>query len=135
MADADEGQEPGEPDKKKRRRKRKASKKSDAKRRRAERAQQRANLIWAIAHPLRRRVLRTLVDSGEARSPMEMARSFDLPVSALAYHVKILLNLGAVELTDEQTARGAIEHFYDSTIEDDPPIETLLEETRDEDDE
>jgi len=27
-------------------------------------------------------------------------------------------------------ARGAVEHLYESTIEDDPPIETLLAETK-----
>ena len=41
----------------------------------------------------------------------------------------------ALEPTGEQQVRGAIEHFYASTVEDDPPIETLLEETREADEE
>lgn len=127
MADAGRGQE-------RRRRIEKAAKKgprADT----TELARQRANLIWAIAHPLRRRVLRALADSTVACSPVQMSRQFDLPVSAVAYHVQILRQCGAVELADEQMARGAVEHFYATKIVDDPPIETLLEETRDADDE
>jgi DNA-binding transcriptional ArsR family regulator len=95
-----------------------------------EHSESRANLIWAIAHPVRRRVLRALTDLGEPGSPVQMARRFELPVSAVAYHVTILRRFGALELVEEQMARGAVEHFYSSTIEDDPPIEALLEETR-----
>ncbi|HEX6688463.1 MAG TPA: helix-turn-helix domain-containing protein [Solirubrobacterales bacterium] len=95
----------------------------------------RANLIWAIAHPLRRCILRAIGDRGAPCSPIQLARQSGLPVSLVAYHVNVLCNFGAVELTDEQQQGGTIEHFYDSTIEDDPPIETLLEETRELDEE
>jgi DNA-binding transcriptional ArsR family regulator len=99
----------------------------------SEPSRQRANLIWAIAHPLRRRVLRTLARSEETCSPTQMSRQFDLGVSAVAYHIQILQKCGAVELADEQMARGAVEHFYATKIVDDPPIEALLEETREAD--
>jgi DNA-binding transcriptional ArsR family regulator len=141
---ADTGNEPGgeRPGGKKRRKKRDAKgKKRPGKRRNAketrEEAEFRANMIWAIAHPLRRRILRVLANRERPRSPMQMSREFGVPVSAVAYHVTILRNLDAVELADEQMARGAVEHFYETTIEDDPPIEALLEETRpvDEEDE
>jgi DNA-binding transcriptional ArsR family regulator len=95
----------------------------------------RANLINAIAHPLRRRILRLLADLGEQSSPTKIAKEFDLHVGMIGYHVKVLRKLGAVRLTDEGMVRGAVEHFYETTISDDPPIETLLEETREVDDE
>jgi DNA-binding transcriptional ArsR family regulator len=95
----------------------------------------RADLINAIAHPLRRRILRRLADRGEQSSPTKIAREFHLHVGMIGYHIRVLLELGAVELSDEQMVRGAVEHFYETTIDDDPPIETLLEETREVDDE
>lgn len=97
------------------------------------RGEHRASLIAAIAHPVRRRILRTLV--GEARSPAQMAKAFHLPPGTIAYHARVLGRVGAIELAVEKPARGAIEHFYDSTIKDDPPVETLLEETREVDEE
>jgi DNA-binding transcriptional ArsR family regulator len=95
----------------------------------------RVNLIVAIAHPLRRRILQALHNRSEPRSPAQIARAFDLPVGMVAYHANVLSRLGAVEPAGEQQVRGAVEPFYDSTIEDDPPIETLLDETREVDDE
>lgn len=94
----------------------------------------RANLISAIAHPLRRRILRILGDRREQSSPTKIAKELHLHVGMVGYHVKVLQKLGAVEPTDEQMVRGAVEHFYETTIDDDPPIETLLEETREVDD-
>lgn len=124
MAGAGGGQKKGKPGKKA---------KGSGRPPRNEPSRQRANLIWAIAHPLRRRVLRTLAGSEEACSPTQMSRQFGLEVSAVAYHLQILQKCGAVELADEQIARGAVEHFYATKIVDDPPIEALLEETRDAD--
>lgn len=95
----------------------------------------RADLIDAIAHPLRRRILRFLADRREQSSPARIAKEFDLHVGMVGYHVRVLQKLGAVELTDEGMVRGAVEHFYSTTVSDDPPIETLLEETREVDDE
>ncbi len=95
---------------------------------------QRANLIDAIAHPLRRRILRLLADRREQSSPAKIAKEFHLQVGMVGYHVRVLQKLGAVELTDEGMVRGAVEHFYKTTIVDDPPIEALLEETREADD-
>jgi DNA-binding transcriptional ArsR family regulator len=95
----------------------------------------RANLINAISHPLRRRILRFLADRGEQSSPTKIGKEFHLHVGMIGYHVRVLQELGAVELSDEAMVRGAVEHFYETTIDDDPPIETLLEETREVDDE
>jgi DNA-binding transcriptional ArsR family regulator len=95
----------------------------------------RASLIVAISHPLRRQILRMIHDRGEVVSPAKIARELHLPIGTVSYHARVLWRLGAVEPAGEQQVRGAVEHFYDSTIEHDPPIETLLEETREVDDE
>jgi DNA-binding transcriptional ArsR family regulator len=93
----------------------------------------RAGLIAAIAHPARRHILRLLIAAGEPRSPAQMAKALDLPLGMVAYHTRVLGRLGAVEPAGEQMVHGAVEHFYDTTIKDDPPIEALLEETREAD--
>lgn len=95
-----------------------------------EQSEIRAKLTWAIAHRVRRQILRTLAASDGPRSPMQISRELGAGVSPVAYHVTILRRFGAIELAEEQMARGAVEHFYASKIEDDPPIEALLEETR-----
>jgi predicted transcriptional regulator len=95
-----------------------------------ERSETRAMLTWAIAHRVRRQILRTLADSDGPRSPMQISRELDAGVSPIAYHVTILRKFGAIELAEEKMARGAVEHFYASKIRNDPPIEALLKETR-----
>lgn len=90
-------------------------------------------MIVAIARSTRRRVLRLLNESGEASSPVKMADELGLSVGMVGYHVRVLEGLGAVESTGEEPVRGAVEHFYRSLVIDDPPIETLLEETREKD--
>jgi len=99
------------------------------------RSEARAELAWAIAHRVRRQILRALAASDGPRSPMQISRELGVEVSPIAYHVTILRKFGAIELADERMARGAVEHFYALKIVDDPPIEALLEETRLADDE
>lgn len=93
-------------------------------------SRQRAMLIVAIAHPVRRRMLRMVIDSRELRSPAQLGRELDHRLGMVAYHARILRQCGALKPAGEQTVRRTVEHFYTTTIEDDPPIETLLEETR-----
>jgi hypothetical protein len=49
------------------------------------------------------------------------------------YHVRVLTDCGAVALTDTRPRRGAVEHFYASTVSDDMLLGKLLEDTRVED--
>lgn len=105
-----------------------------SKRRKKVDGRRRVHLIMAIAHPLRRRILRAIHDWGEPCSPAQVARDIGEPLGTVAYHAKVLWRFGAVEAAGERQVRGAVQHFYDSTIEADPPIEALLEETRKVDD-
>lgn len=92
--------------------------------------QWRADLIKAIDHPLRRRMLRLLNEREEPLSSMQMAEELGISLSITAYHVRILHELRAVVRAGKRQVRGALQRFYKSKVEADPPIETLLEETR-----
>lgn len=90
--------------------------------------------IKALGAPQRRRILRTLHEVGEARSPNELAKAFGSSVGHLSYHVKVLKECGVVALTDTRQKRGAVEHFYASTVIGNEPVVQLLEATKADDD-
>ncbi len=94
-----------------------------------------ADFIKATISPQRRRILRTLHEVGEARSPNEIAVDSGVPIGRVSYHVKVLESCGAVALTDTRQRRGAVEHFYASTVKDNKLIVGLLEATKKGDDE
>jgi DNA-binding transcriptional ArsR family regulator len=67
-------------------------------------------LLRAISHPLRHRLLDLL--DGRTASPNELARELDLPLGRVSYHIRLLHDLGAIELLRTEPRRGALEHFY-----------------------
>jgi DNA-binding transcriptional ArsR family regulator len=69
------------------------------------------NLLKALAHPLRLRLLEAIIDDGE-QSPIALSRRFDQPLATVSRHVRILRDLGFLELTRTEPRRGAVEHFY-----------------------
>jgi hypothetical protein len=58
----------------------------------------RAVLIKAMAHPVRRRLLREISEEGAPVSPAQLAKTFDLPLGLVAYHATVLQRCGAVEV-------------------------------------
>jgi DNA-binding transcriptional ArsR family regulator len=64
----------------------------------------------AVSHPLRVQILQTL--DGEPRSPQSLAQELEQPLGSVSYHVIVLRDLGAIELTGIRQVRGALEHFY-----------------------
>jgi DNA-binding transcriptional ArsR family regulator len=68
-------------------------------------------LIKALAHPLRWRIVESLVERGEA-SPVELARLLDQPLATVSHHVRVLRDLGSIQLTRTEQRRGALEHYY-----------------------
>jgi DNA-binding transcriptional ArsR family regulator len=66
--------------------------------------------VKAIAHPVRHRILRSLNE--RAASPKELAAELEQPLANVSYHVRILADLGCIELVDTQPRRGALEHYY-----------------------
>lgn len=73
-------------------------------------------LAKALSHPLRRRVLEQLIDRGEA-SPNEVAKQIGAPLSTVSYHVHILRDLECIELVRTEPRRGAVEHYYRSSLD------------------
>jgi DNA-binding transcriptional ArsR family regulator len=69
------------------------------------------SLIKALAHPLRWRIVETLVERGEA-SPVALARLFDQPLATVSHHTRVLRDLGCIELSRTEPRRGAVEHYY-----------------------
>ena len=69
-----------------------------------------AALIKALGHPLRAQLL-TIFTEREA-SPNELARELNEGLSQTSYHVKVLSDLGLIELQRTEPRRGAIEHYY-----------------------
>jgi DNA-binding transcriptional ArsR family regulator len=67
-------------------------------------------LLRAISHPLRQRLLGML--DGRTASPNELARELELPLGRVSYHIRLLHDLGAIELLRTEPRRGALEHFY-----------------------
>jgi DNA-binding transcriptional ArsR family regulator len=92
-------------------------------------------MILAISHPLRRRMLRVLVDADEPVSLDRLTREFELPIGTARYHANVLCGFGAAEPTrpDTDTGKDRGDYLYDATIEGDPEVEALLEETREAD--
>jgi predicted transcriptional regulator len=93
-----------------------------------------ADCIKAISAPQRRHLLRALHDAGEARSPNELAEALGLMLGNVSYHVKALSKCGVVAMTDAQPRRGAVEHFYASTVMNNELVVRFLEATRANDD-
>jgi DNA-binding transcriptional ArsR family regulator len=46
------------------------------------------------------------------KSPGEMATALGHPLGVVSYHVRMLRDYGAVELTRTEPRRGALQHFY-----------------------
>jgi DNA-binding transcriptional ArsR family regulator len=74
------------------------------------------DLLTALRHPLRRRILRRM-DDEEAISPRELSRQLAEPLSNVSYHVRVLVDCSAVTLVDTQPVRGSMQHFYCSSID------------------
>jgi DNA-binding transcriptional ArsR family regulator len=69
-----------------------------------------SNIVKALSHPLRLRILSRL-NEGVA-SPNEMAKEFGESLPLVSYHVRILRELECIELVKTTPRRGAIEHHY-----------------------
>ncbi|HEX6667117.1 MAG TPA: helix-turn-helix domain-containing protein [Solirubrobacterales bacterium] len=69
------------------------------------------NLLVALRHPLRRQLLRRMIGA-DPISPRELATELDVPLSNVAYHMRVLASTGAVTLVKTRPVRGSTQHFY-----------------------
>jgi DNA-binding transcriptional ArsR family regulator len=103
------------------------------KRGRGKKSEDQALLIRALNHRLRREILRLLEDSEKPVSPVKMAKKLGKHLTNVSYHVGVLHRLGVVQEVTQEQVRGALEHFYASAVKGNPPIQALLEETKEAD--
>jgi DNA-binding transcriptional ArsR family regulator len=68
----------------------------------------------ALAHPLRVQLLTALNDG--VASPNELAKKLNEPLTNVSYHVRMLHDLGCIELVDTAPRRGALEHYYRAIV-------------------
>jgi DNA-binding transcriptional ArsR family regulator len=74
------------------------------------------DLFTALGHPLRRRILRTMIDDEREASPRQLSAALAEPLSALSYHVRVLAECEAIELVRTARVRGSTQHFYRSKV-------------------
>lgn len=68
-------------------------------------------LVKALEHPIRTDILTILRDGPS--SPARIGRQLDdVSLNLVAHHMKVLTELGCIELTETVTRRGAKEHIY-----------------------
>jgi DNA-binding transcriptional ArsR family regulator len=75
-----------------------------------------SDLLVALRHPLRRRILREMAD-GEAVSPRQLSATLRQPLSNVSYHVRVLAERSVVTQVETRPVRGSLQHFYRSAVE------------------
>lgn len=81
--------------------------------RKADQAITEPDVVKALAHPLRVRILDVL--GQRTVSPKGLADELGASLGTVSYHVRALAALGMVQLVARKQRRGATEHFYRAT--------------------
>lgn len=71
-------------------------------------------ILTAINHPIRFAALNILTE--RVASANVISKEIGETVGAVAYHVRLLRNLGAIELVETVQRRGAVESYYRATV-------------------
>lgn len=68
----------------------------------------------ALSHPLRIQIMQAIDTATEALSPSNIVERLghQQTLPTVAYHIRMLEELGFIRLTNTKPRRGAIEHFY-----------------------
>jgi DNA-binding transcriptional ArsR family regulator len=74
------------------------------------------DLFNALGHPMRRQILREMLDTSGEISPRELSAKLSQQLSALSYHVRVLAECRAVELVRTEQIRGSTQHFYRAVV-------------------
>jgi len=67
-------------------------------------------LVKGLSHPVRTECLTVLSD--QVASPREISEIIEEDLSNVSYHVRVLDELGLIELVHEEPVRGAVAHYY-----------------------
>jgi DNA-binding transcriptional ArsR family regulator len=84
-------------------------------------------LLVAIGHPTRRRILREM-NGGPPASPRELSERIDDSLSNISYHFRVLADSGALKLVSTRPVRGSTQHFYGVTVDDEWALALLAVE-------
>jgi DNA-binding transcriptional ArsR family regulator len=68
--------------------------------------------VAALNHPTRRTLLKLFLDRDAALSPKELAELTEQKLPTISYHVRVLADKNAIELSEEEPVRGSVAHFY-----------------------
>jgi len=71
--------------------------------------------VAALNHPTRRTLLKLFLKTEAALSPKELAELTGGKLPTISYHVRVLVDKNAIELTEEEPVRGSVAHFYRPT--------------------
>lgn len=71
-----------------------------------------ADLVAALNHPTRRRLLKLYLEKNAPLSPRELADLTGEKLTTISYHVRVLADKNAIELAEEEPVRGSVAHFY-----------------------
>ncbi len=74
------------------------------------------NLLVALAHPLRRQILREMAEDSTS-SPREITERLDETLSNVSYHFRVLAQAGVLRLIRTRPVRGSTQHFYRVSID------------------
>ena len=75
-----------------------------------------AELLVALRHELRRRILCAMFEEDAPSSPGRLAQVLKVHLSNVSYHVRVLAECGAVQLVDTEPVRGSMQHFYRPSV-------------------
>jgi len=67
-------------------------------------------LVKGLSHPLRTECLTIL--ASRTASPRQLSELLNHDLSNVSYHVRVLEELGLIELVREEPVRGAVAHYY-----------------------
>jgi DNA-binding transcriptional ArsR family regulator len=67
-------------------------------------------LVKGLSHPVRTECLTILAE--RTASPRELSEILNHDLSNVSYHVRVLQELGLIELISEESVRGAVAHYY-----------------------
>lgn len=67
-------------------------------------------LVKGLSHPVRVECLTVLAK--RIASPRQLSELLDHDLSNISYHVRVLDELGLIEMVGEEPVRGAVAHFY-----------------------
>lgn len=76
------------------------------------------DLLMALCHPVRRRILRAMPEDGDASvSPCDLSVALDESLTHLSYHTRVLAKFGAAKLVRTEPLKGPFErHLYSRTV-------------------